>query len=114
MTIDRLVGACLLGFDGADTAGAMQVSAGDSCPSLLFDRGRLEIFNPFRLSCDSGETVNLGAIIGCAVSAAYISGTEFNLIFEGRIGLRVSLREEDFIGAEAVRYQGDSGEVVTL
>ncbi|HEY6130938.1 MAG TPA: hypothetical protein VIV27_02920, partial [Halioglobus sp.] len=81
----------------------------DSSPSLVFDTGVLRISNPFRLTCDSGETVDFSSIIGCCVSDACSTEQEFFIVFEGRITLRISLREEDFIGPEAASYQANAG-----
>ena len=86
----------------------------DSRPSLTFDRGVLDVENPFRISCDSGERLGLDALIGCSVSDAFSTQTEFFVVFEGRISLRVSLRDEDFIGPEAACYRANGGESVSL
>ncbi len=86
----------------------------DSRPILVFDAGVLRIDNPFQLQCDSGERVSLPSIIGCHVSETYSTATDFFVVFEGRISLAVSLREEDFIGPEAASFHAASGQVVSI
>jgi len=104
MPLSQLIGACLL---------HCQEVTQDSA-ELVFDRGRLQILNPFELNCDSGERVTAEAIIGCAVSMVFITGTELHIVFESRVSLKVSLREEDFIGAAAVRYVPTDGVAVVV
>ena len=86
----------------------------DTCPSLVFDTGVLKIWNPFVLVCDSGEYVNFNSMIGCCVSDTFSTDCEFIAVFEGRITLRVSLREEDFIGPEAASWRANTGEAVNV
>lgn len=86
----------------------------DTCPSLVFDTGVLKIWNPFVLACDSGEYVDFNAMIGSCVSDAFCTERELFVVFEGRITLRVSLREEDFIGPEAASWRANTGEAVSI
>ena len=85
----------------------------DTCPSLLFDRGVLKIWNPFELACDSGECVDFNSMIGCCVSDTFSTERELFVVFEGRISLRVSLSDEDFIGPEAASWRANTGDVVS-
>jgi len=84
----------------------------DTRPRLVFDTGVLDIENPFQLSCDSAGRVNWAAIIGCCVSDAIATDTDWFLVFEARISLRISLREEDFIGPAAASFRADRGETI--
>lgn len=86
----------------------------DSCPRLTFDKGILSIDNPFWLRCDSGERVGFSSIVGCQVSDSFSNETEFVIVFEGKIFLTISLREEDFIGPYAAVYRAFSGEIVVF
>lgn len=86
----------------------------DSRPSLLFDTGVLNVENPFIVSCDSGEPVGLSSILGCCVSASFSTETELFVVFDGRISLRVSLRDEDFIGPEAASFRATTGDIVVF
>lgn len=86
----------------------------DSRPVLVFDTGVLHVENPFSIACDSGEHVTLRSLIGCYVSATFSTDTEFYLVFEGRISLRVSMREEDFIGPGAASFRDNSGKVISV
>jgi hypothetical protein len=97
-------------YSAAGRAATLQ----DSRPTLVFDKGVLAVENPFTVTCDSGEQLALGSIIGCCVSATFFTETEFYVVFEGRISLRVSLRDEDFIGPEAASYRANTGEVAVV
>jgi hypothetical protein len=117
MKCNFLVGARLLDFTERPSAHTNAPSAPaqrDSCPRLVFDQGVLTVENPFWLDCDSGEYVSFASIVGCCVSGAYSTDTDFCVVFEGRITLRVSLREEDFIGPQAASYRGATGETVNV
>lgn len=114
---DLLDGARLLevherssAYDASKYAGL----APDSCPILVFDRGVLTIGNPYSINCDSGERVSLGAIIGCCVSHSFATHTEAFVVFEGRIYLGISLRDEDLIGPEAASFRANTGEIVSV
>ncbi len=71
---------------------------------LVFQNGVLKINNPFTLKCDSGEVVILSALIGCSVSDIYPTATDLVLVFDGRILISISLREEDYIGLDALTF----------
>src|SRR6187402_2390570 len=92
----------------------LKVIGENDSPTLNFDKGDLYIVNPFVVGCDSGEQIHFSEIIGCCVSDSFSSETELVIVFEGRIYLRVSLRDEDFIGPEAAMYYAKSGEVVVF
>lgn len=81
---------------------------------LKFDTGNLDIHNPCTLRCDNGLTVEFNSIIGNHVTDAYANNDALILVFEGRIYLSVSLKEEDFIGPEAAAYYSDSGPVIVF
>ncbi len=81
---------------------------------ILFDSGELEIKNPFRLRCDSGEDVDPHAIVGCRVTDAYDTDTDLVWVFDGRILLSVSRREEDYVGSDAVVLHFASGQTMNL
>jgi hypothetical protein len=98
----------------AHKAGGYASFQHDSRPSLVFDKGVLNVENPFLISCDSGESASLSSVVGCCVSDTFSTATEFFVVFEGRISLRVSLRDEDFIGPEAASYRANTGEVVIV
>jgi len=81
---------------------------------LLFDCGELELKNPFRLRCDSGEAVDPHALLGCRVTDAYDTDTDLVWVFDGRILLSVSRREEDYLGPAAAILYLPSGQVINL
>ena len=117
MQYSLLNGARLLEItEGSSANGREEFSTAwrDSNPTLVFDSGILKVNNPFIISCDSGEGVSLNSIAGCCVSGAFSTETEFFLIFEGRITLRVSLREEDSIGLPAASFRANNGEVASI
>jgi hypothetical protein len=117
MLSNQFSGACLLEVTERSSANKTTEYAAaqqDTRPSLVFDKGVLNVENPFSINCDSGEHVSLGSIIGCCVSDTFLTETDFFVVFEGRISLRVSLREEDFIGPEAASYRANTGEVVSV
>lgn len=114
---DVIDGARLLEVNERSSAYKAAKPAGlpqDNCPVLTFDSGVLTIENPYFISCDSGEPVGLGSIIGCFVSNAFATSTEFFVVFEGRIYLRISLRDEDSIGPEAATFRANTGEIVSV
>lgn len=117
MESSLLRGACLLEVAEhpatSKVAGSTTVQR-DTCPSLVFDNGILDIRNPFLIRCDSGENVDFSAIIGCSVTHSYATETEYLVVFEGRITLSVSLRDEDFIGPDAASFRANTGEVATI
>lgn len=92
----------------------LKVTGENDSPTLNFDRGDLHILNPFTVGCDSGEQIHFSEIIGCCVSDSFASETELVIVFEGRIYLRISLRDEDFIGFEAAVYCAKSGETTVF
>ena len=102
-----LKGACLQQVGPAeviaqasDTAGYLDVNG----LNLQFDRGRLLVFNPLRLLCDSGVALSLNALVGCCISAVCITEDDLELQFDGRLLLRISLRDEDYTGPEAAVF----------
>lgn len=86
----------------------------DSRPSLVFDKGVLTVENPFMLSCDSGEAVDWRSMIGCCVTDTFSTQTDFYVVFDGRLSLRVSLKEQDFIGPYAASFRALAGDVVIV
>jgi hypothetical protein len=72
---------------------------------LGFDCGELHIDNPTVLRCDSGEAVQLSDLIGSRISESIITHSEWLMVFDGRIYLSVSLRDEDFISSAAAVYR---------
>jgi hypothetical protein len=82
--------------------------------SLQFDTGHLAIHNPCTLQCDSGLAVEFSSVIGNRVTDAYAMSDELAIVFEGRIYLRISLKEEDFIRPEAAVYQPTSGPIILI
>jgi hypothetical protein len=97
-------------FDALNDA----VLAGVSSPAgggvqLQFDRGTLLLLNPFTLKCDSGGLLQPATLIGCRVSSCDWGDCELELVFEGRLYLTVSLREQDFLGPEAAVFQPLTG-----
>lgn len=82
--------------------------------TLIFDKGRLRIENPYTLRCDFGEPVTPLALIGCAVTAAYSTDSDLVLVLDGRISLSISRREEDFSGPQAAVFTSATGEVVAF
>jgi len=81
---------------------------------LEFDTGNLAIYNPCTLQCDSGLTVEFNSIIGGQVTDAFASSDELAIVFAGRIYLKISLKEEDFIQAEAAVYRPKSGPIIVM
>lgn len=117
MRCNILAGARLLEFSeqvSAYKALASTISQRDSRPRLIFDQGVLAVENPFWLDCDSGEYVSFESIVGCSVSDVFSTDTDFFVVFEGRITLRVSLREEDYIGAYAASYRTNARDAVVI
>ncbi len=82
--------------------------------TFVFDIGSLTAKNPSTLKCDSGEAVAPSSIIGCMVTVSYTADTDLVFVFDGRISLSVSLREEDYIGPEAAVFRSATGEVVVF
>lgn len=92
-------------FEALDDA----VLAGVSSPTdgnllLQFDCGSLLLLNPFTLKCDSGGLLEPATLIGCRVSGCDWDESELQVVFEGRLYLTVSLREQDFLGPEAAVF----------
>lgn len=81
---------------------------------LSFDTGHLTICNPYTLRCDSNVPVEFQNLMGNRVTDAYCDGDELTVVFEGRLYLSVSLREEDFIGPEAAVYTPLSGPAIVF
>jgi hypothetical protein len=108
-TSDVLTGAVLRGIDtpAADAEGSIT-----SGITFVFDTGRLTVANPFTLKCDSGERVDSHAIFGCRVTAAYATDTAHVIVFDGRIALSISRREEDFVRREAAVFRPVTGSMV--
>jgi hypothetical protein len=102
MRFDALDGAVLAGVSAPASGGVL----------LQFDRGSLLLLNPFTLKCDSGGTLQPATLIGCRVSACDWGETELELVFEGRLYLTVSLREQDFLGPEAAVFRPLTGDPV--
>ena len=90
--------------------------------SLLFDRGRFEIENPFDvrfaeicISSRSDEiTEALDRLLGRRVVDAYISREEIVLGFEDNAFIRISLKDEDYIGPEAGSYTPKEGTIIVF
>jgi hypothetical protein len=90
--------------------------------SLLFDRGRLEIENPFTVllggtcipSGSEAVTDTLNGLVGSKVVDAYLSSEEIGLDFEGDKSIRVSLRDEDWSGPEAGQYVPNEGTIIAF
>ena len=90
--------------------------------SLIFDRGRLEIENPFTVlisgrcvdSRNESITDTLMTFVGCKVVEASISSEEIGLDFEGDKSIRISLREEDWNGPEAGHYAPKDGAIIVF
>lgn len=72
---------------------------------LTFTDCRLRLNNPFTVRCDSNMPVSADSLKGCRVSSQGQSEHEWWLLFEGRLILAVSLREEDGIGKPPVEYR---------
>jgi hypothetical protein len=81
---------------------------------LSLDCGELYIANPAVLRCDSGEAVQTADLIGSRITESIIDNTEWLIVFDGRIYLSVSLRDEDFISSTAAVYQPLSAERVVV
>lgn len=81
---------------------------------LSFDTGRLVICNPCTLRCDSNAPLEFQSLIGNRVTDAFTDQDDLVLVFEGRLYLSVSLREEDFIAPEAAVYTPTSGATVVF
>jgi hypothetical protein len=111
--INLLIGAQLL--DGRWCSPKPESTSSEMDEACLqFDTGSLSIHNPCALRCDNGLAVEFKGIIGNRVTDAYTSPDELIIVFEGRIYLSVSLREEDFIGSEAAVYRPASGPIVVF
>ena len=90
--------------------------------SFIFDRGRLEIENPFTVllggqcipSCSEAVTDTLNRFVGDTVVDAYISSEEIGLDFEGDKSIRVSLREGDRRGPQAGHYAPHEGTITVF
>jgi|FLOH01.1.fsa_nt_gi hypothetical protein len=102
-----LKGACLQQASPADKilqaterAGYLDIAG----LNLQFDRGHLAVFNPLRLLCDSGVALSLQALIGCRVTSVSLSEDDLELLFDDRLLLRISLRDEDYTGPEAAVF----------
>jgi hypothetical protein len=88
--------------------------------SFVFDRGRLEIENPFTvLKGGDGlppESVSetLNSLVGSTVVDAFISGEEIGLDFADDTSIRISLRDEDWRGPEAGNYAPNDGAIIVF
>ncbi|MBC6905428.1 hypothetical protein DWB84_08170 [Saccharophagus sp. K07] len=83
------------------------LSSGDV--ELKFAQGILRIFNPLKVTCDNGFPFSLENLAGTTLTDIYTTADQLTLVFAGRIYLEISLREEDFVRAEAVVFYDGSG-----
>ncbi len=106
-----LKGACLQQASPADKilqatecAGYLDIAG----LNLQFDRGHLAVFNPLCLLCDSGVPLSLHVLTGCCITSVSISADDLELLFDDRLLLRISLRDEDYTGPEAAVFYAPS------
>jgi hypothetical protein len=82
---------------------------------LLFEDGwRLIIYNPCAMEV-SGLSVPLGdgnMLIGRTVITSVTTCDGFELQLSGGVSLRVDLRDEAFVGPEAMQLIGPTGEII--
>lgn len=93
---DAVVGGVVLAYRPSSQISTAAVAGAEL--SLYLDRGRLDIFNPFVLRCDSGQGFSLDGLRGTRITGCAEDGPFLVLVFEARLRLMISLREEDFIG----------------
>lgn len=82
--------------------------------SLTFDLGQLVIENPFTVAGSENEKQNLNSLVGLRVKSAYSNEEEIRITFESGIYIKVSMKDEDFIGPEAASYSPNQGSIIVF
>lgn len=88
-----------------------------SCPCLVFDRGHLEMDNPFLLHLDGGTThssaaeirPNIQKLIGRRVVNVARNADALAVAFDGGASVVISLLEHDFTTPEGASFHAPGG-----
>ena len=108
-------------LEGISTSEATYVDVGDRTEplkiqgcSLNFDLGQLVIENPFAVVGPDKEIQDLNSLVSLRVKSAYSNEEEIRITFESGVYIKVSMKDEDFVGPEAASYSPNRGSIIVF